>query len=160
MIKRMVMLLSLATVGLMSCEETVTPTRSAAAPPAGAKFLEPEITPDEVAASVWSAKGDSAMKSAAAQWANIWIPEPGWFGNVERVEESDTGTKVWFQYSAPALFGGSYWVAAEFPGEVGKFRPAMGVTFTGRIEQVEALKPNTLNIRIIVRDAKVVTGGK
>jgi hypothetical protein len=145
-------------VVMAACEQTVPEGRTAStAPPAGARFIEAEFGPEAMASTVWSVKGEAARKKAAEQWAGMWIPEPGWIGTVEKLEEKDASTNVWFSYPAPAMAGGQFWVAVEFPGLTEKLSPARDVTFTGRIEKVEVLKPAGMpEIRIIVRNAKYI----
>ncbi len=143
---------------MAACEQTVPEGNTVSTtPPAGARFIEAEFGPEAMASTVWSVKGDSARQKAADQWAEMWIPEPGWLGTVEKLEEKDSSTNVWFSYPAPPMAGGSFWVAVEFPGLTEKLSPARDVSFTGRIEKVEVLQPAGMpEIRIIVRNAKMI----
>lgn len=150
-------------LAIAACEQTVPEgSNSPSAPPADAAFLEEGFGPEGMASTVWMEKTDDARKKAADQWAGMWIPEPGWVGTVEKVEEKGTGTNVWFMYPASPIVGGHFWVAAEFPGLMERLTPARDVFFTGRIEKVEVLKPTGApEIRIVVRNAKMLNpGGK
>lgn len=140
--------------GAAGCEQTESSDVTASTtPPADARYIEAEVTPEALAGWVWSHKGNDARREAAAEWSNFWIPEPGWFGTVDRVDELDSSTNVWFNYPAHALMGGSFWVAVEFPG-MHPLEPAQGVTFSGRIEKIEYLTPSGVpELRIIVRNA-------
>ena len=141
------------------CEQTESVDVTASTtPPAGARYMEAEVTPEALASWVCSHKGHDARREAAAEWANIWIPEPGWVGTVERVEERDSSVNVWLSYPANPMIGGNFWVAVEFPG-IHDLRPAQTATFTGRVEKVEYLTPTGVpELRIVVRNATLKKG--
>ena len=143
-----------AIMSIGGCEQTVSSDVTASTtPPEGAHYMEADVTPEALASWIVTHKGNDARREAAAEWANIWIPEPGWGGTVERVEERDSSTNVWLSYPANPLMGGNFWVAVEFPG-MHELRPAQSATFTGRVEKVEYLTPSGVpELRIVVRNA-------
>lgn len=137
------------------CEDSGAGDAASTTPPAGAQFIEAEVTPEALAGWVWGHRGSDARRDAAATWADYWVPAPGWFGTVERVEDAADSTKAWFTYAAPANMGGNFWVAVEFP-TMPRLAPAQGVTFSGRIEKVEYLTPSGVpELRIVIRNATV-----
>jgi hypothetical protein len=88
----------------------------------------------------------------------MWIPEPGWLGTVEKMEQKDFSTNVWFSYPASPIVGGNFWVAVEFPGNTREVRTTNNLTFTGRIEKIDIVQPTGApEVRIVVRNAKILT---
>lgn len=145
---------------LVACDQGGAPAvGTLPAPPPGAKFLDPGITPESVLAEVMSVRGVDNQREIADGFKDKWIPSPGWEGTIEKLANERGKTFMWFHRPAPTLIGGgSFLVAAELPVNDRDVQMRQVVTFTGRIDDVQVIMAGPIpEFRIIVRDARVLT---
>ncbi|MBC7770936.1 MAG: hypothetical protein H7210_00440 [Pyrinomonadaceae bacterium] len=146
---------------LAACEEAGPPPSTV--PPADARFLEPEYEPMMIVNSVLAAKGDEKKRAAAAQWADLWIAEPGWFGAIDRLSEEKGRTVAWIKYTGSPIMGGSFLVGVDVVDPNGReLKAGREIEFTGRIEKVEYGMVGPIpEFKIVVRNGKILKlGGK
>ena len=126
-------------------------------PPADAKFIDADVQPASVVASV------SGKNPAPSIYVGMWVPEPGWDMGVDDVSKASDGGLALKQYrseSATAL-GGGFWLLAGVPFET-EVKKGDHVFISGRIDAVETYNDGSITPahRIIIRNAKATPLGK
>jgi len=146
------MLLSLA-----ACEEGSDGPPPSSTPPAGARLLDADVTPESIVSSVMAAKGEEKRLAAAAQWADQWITGEGWYGTIEKFGEENGRPTIWFKHSASPIIGGSFWVGVEVVDCKKDVRTLRDLSFTGRIEKVKIQTGGPFpEVQISIRNGKVL----
>lgn len=148
--------LVLAVLVTTACEEEEPPLTTM--PPAGAKFVDAEITPEAIVNNVLMTKGDEARRAAAASWANQWIASPGWEGSIEKLSEEHGRPVAWIKYSGNAMMGGSFLVGIDVVDAGGRdMGRVRHIEYTGRIEKVEyGIAGPFPEFKIVIRNAKIL----
>jgi hypothetical protein len=126
-------------------------------PPAGAQFLPPKCTPLVIMSSVSGAK-KADRDEAAAEFIGMWVPEPGWTGEIKEVkveEDGQTSLRIWM--TTPSSFmGGGFWVVALIPGPDPDITTRDNVWVQGVIKNVQVLNDGSPipMCRIVLEDCR------
>ncbi|MGE3107456.1 MAG: hypothetical protein AB7G11_00605 [Phycisphaerales bacterium] len=157
--RRVVVIVPIAAFCLFGtcCEETSGPPPSAAAP-AGASFIDDELTPELIIGAVVANKSEAARQAEIANWVGKWIPEPGWFSTVEKRSEEQGRTVLWFKHSASALIGGSFLIGLDVVDANGlDANKVLQVSYTGRIDKIEVFTGGPVpEVKMVIRNGKLL----
>lgn len=134
---------------LASCEESGPPP--SCVPPPGATILDPDVTPEMVLIGV-------VKKGVGAPMTDVWIPEPGWFGTIDRLSEEHGRTVAWIKYPSSPIIGGSFLIGVDIVEAGGRdLSSVRQIEFTGRIEKAECAMVGPIpECKIVVRNAKIL----
>src|SRR5262249_52759662 len=97
-------------------------------------------------------------KEAAAEFIGLWVPEPGWTGEIKEVKvESDgqTSVRLWIT-TAATVMGSGFWVVAVIPGPDPDITTRDQVWVQGVIDNVQVLNDGSPvpMCRIVLKDCR------
>ncbi len=115
-----------------------------------------EIDHAAIISSVVSVRGEEARREAQAQWKDMWVPAGAWLCTVEqRKPLKGDHINLGFRFSASAMIGGEYWIAADVPGGTEAI-VGEAVKIGGRIEEVQYITAGPVpSVKIVMRNVSV-----
>jgi hypothetical protein len=151
---------SLASGGviLSGCDEFPEYVEPAAPPPADAEYLPEDFDSANELAN--AAGGD--LEAYSANFADLWIPDTGWQGEVSAVRDEGDGVYSVRMFVQSSRLGGGYWIIAMVPGLAGGQYSGLKkedyITFQGQIDRIDAIQePASPPLpRIIVKNARIL----